>query len=292
MYNNDIEYQETDYLIIGTGIAGLYTALHLSSLNQKVTILTKDEIKESNTQYAQGGIAAVLNQGDSLKLHIKDTLEAGAGLCDPEAVKVLVTEGPKRVKELIELGTKFDHIEGELDLSREGAHSKRRILHARGDATGEEIRESLTKVVKNKKNINIKEKNFMIDLITESDNFDDNSGKIKGVLVWNSRFQKYICYQSHYVVLASGGCGQIYENTSNPEITTGDGVAAAFRAGAEIKDMEFIQFHPTTLYNPGVSPFLISETLRGEGGVLRNSEDERFMPSYHDLPEMWYLELL
>ncbi|MFW6006980.1 MAG: L-aspartate oxidase [Bacillota bacterium] len=280
MDKNKIIEVKTDYLIIGTGIAGLYTALNLCKTGE-VTLITKDKIKESNTQYAQGGIAAVLAEEDSLELHINDTLKAGAGLCNKEAVKILVTEGPERVKELIELGTDFDNIEGEYDLTREGAHSKRRILHARGDATGEEIRESLTDVARKKENIKINEKHYMVDFIT-----DDKTSGVKAILVYDERKHLYKIYHCKNVILASGGCGQVYKNTSNPDITTGDGVAAAYRAGAEIMDMEFVQFHPTTLYNPGSSPFLISESLRGEGAVLRNSANKRFMLKYHELADL------
>ena len=276
-----MERLKTDFLVIGTGIAGLYTALHLSSMGQ-VTVLTKEKLEDSNTQYAQGGIAAVLDSQDSLELHIQDTLEAGAGLCDRKAVEVLVKEGPERVKELIELGTNFDHIEGELDLSREGAHSRRRILHARGDATGEEIRESLTEVVLERENIEIIEESFMMELILEK----SEQLRAAGALVWCNELKKYKIFESPVIVMASGGCGQIYAHTSNPEVTTGDGVAAAYRAGADIEDMEFVQFHPTLFYNPGQPPFLISETVRGEGGILLNSDGHRFMPEYHELAEL------
>ena len=278
---NNIQREKTDFLIIGTGIAGLYTAHHLSTLGD-ITILTKEKLEDSNTQYAQGGIAAVLSREDSLELHIEDTLIAGAGLCQRKAVEVLVKEGPERVRELIKLGTNFDHIEGELDLTQEGAHSKRRILHARGDATGEEIRESLTKVVKNNEKVTIKEESFMMDLLQES----SKKEVVSGALVWNNNKKNYKIYEARAVIMASGGCGQVYASTSNPEVTTGDGVAAAYRAGAEIRDMEFIQFHPTTFYNPGQPPFLISETVRGEGGILRNDRGQRFMPRYHEQKEL------
>ena len=201
---NDIDQIKTDFIIVGTGIAGLYTALHLSNLGQ-ITILTKESLKDSNTQYAQGGIAAVLNKGDSLQLHIKDTLEAGAGLCDREAVEILVREGPDRVRELIELGTNFDHIEGELDLSKEGAHSKRRILHARGDATGEEIRESLTNVVKSQENIEIYEESFMIDLLLQQ----EDDPRVRGILVWDNKKKRYKKYYTSTVIFARGGCGEL-----------------------------------------------------------------------------------
>lgn len=278
-FDYKIDYFQTDYLIIGSGIAGLYTAYKLSNIGT-VTVLTKEQLEDSNTQFAQGGIAAVLDKGDSLELHKKDTLMAGAGLCNEEAVDILVREGPERVRELIELGTNFDHIEGELDLTKEGAHSKRRILHARGDATGQEIRESLTHVVNNHENIIIKEEHFMVDFI------QNKQKEIIGVMVWSHKSNQYQIYRTGAVILGSGGCGQIYKNTSNPEVTTGDGVAAAFRVGADIMDMEFMQFHPTTLYNPGSPSFLISESVRGEGGVLRNSKEKRFMPEYHELEEL------
>lgn len=269
---------KSDFLVVGTGIAGLYTALHLSRLGN-VTILTKGEVKESSTQYAQGGIAAVLDKGDSWELHMEDTLEAGDDFCDEDAVEVLVKKGPDRVLELIEIGTKFDYIEGELDLAQEGAHSRRRVLHARGDATGEEIRESLTDSVRKVDWIDIVEKNFMIDLIKED-------GRIKGGICWDSKNENFVKYLSNHVILACGGCGRVYKNTTNPEVTTGDGVAIAYRAGADIVDMEFIQFHPTALYNPDGFSFLISETVRGEGGLLRNDAGERFMPNYHEDAEL------
>ncbi|MFW6035043.1 MAG: L-aspartate oxidase [Halothermotrichaceae bacterium] len=272
----EMKFRNTNFLIIGSGIAGLYTALKLSALG-KVTILTKEKLQDSNTQYAQGGIAAVLDKGDSWELHLKDTLEAGAGLCDEKAVKVLVKEGPERVKELIKIGTQFDHIEGELDLTREGAHSKRRILHARGDATGVEIRESLTNAINNNKNIELEENTFMVDFILSQEHVVGVTAENKG---------KYISYLASAVIAASGGCSQVYVNTSNPDVTTGDGIAAAYRAGAVIKDMEFIQFHPTTLFNPDGSSFLISESVRGEGGVLLNKSGERFMLEYHPQAEL------
>ncbi len=274
----ELKSVKSDFLVVGTGIAGLYTALHLSRLGD-VTILTKGEVKESSTQYAQGGIAAVLDKGDSWELHMEDTLEAGDDFCDKEAVEVLVKEGPDRVLELIEIGTKFDYIEGELDLAQEGAHSRRRVLHARGDATGEEIRESLTDSVKKVDWIDIAEKTFFVDLIK-------NDGKVKGGICWNLKDDEFVKYLSNHVILACGGCGRVYKNTTNPEVTTGDGVAIAYRGGADIVDMEFIQFHPTALYNPEGFSFLISETVRGEGGLLRNEAGKRFMPNYHKDAEL------
>ncbi len=269
---------KTDFLVVGSGIAGLYTALKLSRSGH-VQIITKNEAKESSTQYAQGGIAAVLDKGDSWELHMKDTLEAGDDFCDKDAVEFLVREGPDRVKELIELGTQFDFIEGELDLAKEGAHSRRRVLHARGDATGEEIRGSLTDVVRDNKNIELKERNFLID-------FEVKDNKFAGAICWDDDKNSIIFYRAAYGILASGGCGMVYKNTTNPDVTTGDGVAVAYRAGADITDMEFIQFHPTALYDPDGVSFLISETVRGEGGILRNQDGYRFMQDHHEDAEL------
>lgn len=272
---------KTDFLVIGSGIAGLYTALKLSHLGN-VIIVTKERLEESNTQYAQGGIAAVIDSDDSLQFHLEDTLQAGAGISNRKAVEVLVSEGPARVRDLIRLGTNFDQLDGRLDLTREGAHSKRRILHAQGDATGKEIRESISSIVLKQNNIIIKENTFMIDLTL----MKDKPSTVTGALVWDNNLQEYIIFQSSAVVMAAGGCGQLYANTSNPEVTTGDGIAVAFRAGARITDMEFVQFHPTTFYNPEGISFLISESIRGEGGILRNSKEKRFMPAYHKLAEL------
>ncbi len=269
---------ETDFLVVGSGIAGLYTALKLGRLGE-VQIITKNSVEESSTQYAQGGIAAVLDKGDSWELHMKDTLQAGADFCNEDAVRVLVKEGPDRVNELIELGTQFDFIEGELDLAREGAHSRRRVLHARGDATGEEIRESLTAAATNRENVELNERTFLIDIYVEDDRF-------AGALCCDHNKDNIVFYRAPYGILASGGCGMAYKNTTNPDVTTGDGVAAAYRCGAEIVDMEFIQFHPTALYDPEGVSFLISETVRGEGGLLRNEEGERFMEKYHEESEL------
>lgn len=305
--DNSTEIKKTDFLIIGSGIAGLYTALKLSTIG-KVIILTKEQLEDSNTQFAQGGIAAVLDKGDSWELHMKDTLKAGAGLCNRKAVEVLVTEGPGRVKELIRLGTSFDHIEGELDLTKEGAHSRRRILHARGDATGVEIRESLSKVIEDNENISLMENTFMLELLYGSNTVEkniveqDKKGKCSDILnmtgkpitrqnkrisgILARRENKYIIFQARAIVLASGGCSRVYSHTSNPPVTTGDGIAAAYRAGVDIMDMEFIQFHPTTFYNPEGKAFLISESVRGEGAVLRNKDGKRFMPEYHYLADL------
>ena len=273
-----IETQKCDFIIIGSGIAGLYAALKLSELG-KVIVLTKQKTQDSNTQYAQGGIAVVMSEKDSWQLHMKDTLQAGVELCNYKNVEILVKEGPKQVDNLIRLGMEFDKVNGRLDYTREGAHSQRRILHAGGDATGREIQKTLIKLVRSKINIEIKENMFAIDLLI-------SENKIDGILSWDKEEKKYVAYYGKSIIISSGGCGQVYKNTSNPEVTTGDGIAMAYRAGAEISDMEFVQFHPTTLYNPNGQSFLISESVRGEGAILRNSSGERFMTSYHKMADL------
>jgi L-aspartate oxidase len=270
------KFLKTDYLVIGSGIAGLYTSFKLSSLGE-VTLITKEGLSNSNTQIAQGGIAAVLNEGDSWESHLKDTLEAGDGACNCQAVKILVTEGPKRVLELMNLGVKFDSVDGKLDFTQEGAHSKRRILHARGDATGAEIEETLSEVVEDQKNIKILENTFLLDLLIDEK-------KAVGAIAFNEN--EFIIFLTRAVIIATGGCAYIYENTSNPPVTTGDGIAAAYRGGANIIDMEFVQFHPTTFCGSGEFSFLISESLRGEGAVLVNSKGERFMHRYHSMADL------
>lgn len=269
-----------DFLVIGSGIAGLYSAHKLSSLG-KVLIITKKELQESNTNYAQGGIAAVISDDDHQSFHIKDTLAAGVKLCSKKAVKIMVSDGPERIKDLIRLGSDFDQQNGKLDLTREGAHSRRRILHARGDATGGEISDALIKELLKNDNIIVSENTFLIDLIKNK-----KENKVRGALLLDKKANSYLIARASAVIIASGGCGQLYQNTSNPEVTTGDGIAAAYRAGAEITDLEFIQFHPTTLYEPSGDSFLISESVRGEGALLKNLSGERFMPAYHSLAEL------
>ena len=273
---------KSDFLVIGSGIAGLYAALELSKLGE-VEIVTKENIAESNSHYAQGGIAAVTSVFDSFELHISDTIKAGAGLCRREAVEVMVKEGPERIKDLLEIGCNFDYQDGELDLTKEGAHSRRRILHARGDATGKEISQSLVDQVLSSDKINVRENTFMIDLVKKE---EKQETVIKGALVVEEDSAEQAIILAEAVIIAAGGSGQLYKNTTNPQVTTGDGIAAAHRAGVEIMDMEFMQFHPTTLYNPAGSTFLISESVRGEGGILLNSEGERFMEAYHELAEL------
>ncbi|WP_127596474.1 L-aspartate oxidase [Paenibacillus lautus] len=274
---NDLPVVQADVIVIGSGIAGLYTAI-MASATQNVLLITKKSLLESNTRYAQGGIAAVTAEDDSPAYHRQDTLLAGAGLCSSAAVDVLVNEGPVGVQELIRLGTMFDVENGELALTQEGAHSHRRILHANGDATGYEIVRALSIQVEMLHNIEVWDDHFVIDLITEQ-------GECHGALV-QMPDGKRVFVRGRATVMCSGGAGQLYRYTTNPEVATADGVAMAYRAGAEIRDMEFIQFHPTALSYPGAPRFLISEAVRGEGAVLRNIRGERFMPKYHDLLEL------
>lgn len=271
--------EEWEYVVLGSGIAGLYTAYAASQAGGRVVVLTKHTVLDSNTDKAQGGIAAALGRGDSPRLHLRDTLTAGAGLCDYEAVNILVNEGPQRVQELIALGARFDRQNGELLLGREGAHSRRRILHAAGDATGAEIQRVLTEQAYQNQRIEVRENHFAVDLLVRENT-------CFGVLVYDLNEQRLKVFWGRVVVLASGGLGQLYERNTNPEVATGDGIAMAYRAGAEVMDMEFIQFHPTVLSLPGSPRFLISEAVRGEGGILRNSRGERFLPRYHELAEL------
>lgn len=268
---------KTECLVIGSGIAGMFTAIKAGE-DRHVVMITKKSLLESNTRYAQGGIAAVIAEDDSPAYHRQDTLMAGAGLCSSAAVDVLVNEGPAGVHELIRLGTIFDKEDGILALTQEGAHSHRRILHANGDATGYEIVRALGEQAREHENIEIWDDHFVIDLITEN-------GECVGALVQRPDGSR-LFLQADATVLCSGGAGQLYRYTTNPEVATGDGVAIAYRAGAHIRDMEFIQFHPTALSYPGAPRFLISEAVRGEGAVLRNINGERFMERYHELMEL------
>lgn len=276
---------ESDFLILGSGIAGLTFALEASRLGS-VTILTKKERAESNTNYAQGGIAAVIEPEDSFEDHIRDTLVAGAGLCDEDAVRVLVTEGPDRIRELIAIGTEFtrsDH--GELDLGREGGHSRNRIVHA-ADLTGREVERALLQAVAERENIRLIEHYTAIELITEhhipgAGRHGIRNRHCHGVYALDSRAGEISTFLARRTLLATGGCGQVYLHTTNPPIATGDGYAMAYRAGAVLANMEFVQFHPTSLYAPQRSgTFLISEAVRGHGGILRTRSGERFMERY------------
>lgn len=268
---------KTDVIVIGAGIAGLFTALKLSEQHH-VVLVTKKSLLDSNTRYAQGGIAAVIAETDSPQLHLEDTLLAGAGLCETEAVDALVNEGPLGVQDLIKLGTKFDIENGEFALTKEGAHSRRRILHANGDATGFEIVRALSKKALENNNIEVWDNHFVIDLITDNN-------ECVGALVQKENGER-IFLNGKATILCSGGCGQLYRYTTNPDVATADGVSMAYRAGASVRDMEFVQFHPTSLCYPGAPRFLISEAVRGEGAVLRNIRGERFMEKYDPLLEL------
>ncbi len=260
-----------DYIIVGSGIAGLYTAL-LAKEQGSVLIITKGSIDDCNTKYAQGGIAAAIDKNDSPELHFRDTIAAGDGLCDEEAVRILVNEAPDRITDLVNLGVPFDTIDGEIALAREAAHSMPRILHAGGDATGEHIEVTLSNQVRSSK-IQVLEDCLAIDILIEK-------GTVKGVKALDCRTGSIEEFGCRFLILATGGAGQLYKFNTNSDVATGDGIALAFNAGAEISDMEFFQFHPTALRLPGVTPFLISEAVRGEGGILRNVEGYRFMPDY------------
>jgi L-aspartate oxidase len=268
---------ETDFVVIGAGVAGLRAAIELASAG-RVVVLAKREVTDSATQWAQGGIAAALSDEHEIGLHLQDTLNAGDGLCNIEAATVLVEDAPERIEELIQWGTQFDREGTKLTFGREGAHSRNRILHAHGDSTGREILRALCAKAKTLHHISVCEFEFSTDLRV-------HSGWVCGIDLINSTGQKQQITASA-VLLASGGMGQLYCNTTNPTVATGDGVAMAFRAGAEVSDMEFVQFHPTALYLKHAPRFLISEALRGEGGYLRNLEMARFMPKYHPMAEL------
>jgi L-aspartate oxidase len=260
-----------DYVLVGSGIAGLYTAL-LAKEQGSVLIITKSGIEECNTRHAQGGIAAPIGTNDSPELHIKDTLAAGKGLCDEEAVRILATEAPDRIADLVKFGVPFDTLEGKIALTMEAAHSVPRILHAGGDATGEHIEVTLSKRVR-ASHIRVMENYLAIEILQEK-------GRVKGVKAQNCRTGAFEEFECKWLILATGGAGQLYKFNTNSEIATGDGIALAFKAGAEVADMEFFQFHPTALHLSGVPTFLISEAVRGEGGILRNIHGYRFMPDY------------
>ncbi len=271
------ERTEFDFLLVGSGIAGLSAALDAAEFGS-VAIVTKDALQEGSTFYSQGGIAAALDADDSPASHLEDTLNAGAGLCNREAVSVLVTEGPRCVRKLMQRGAKFDtNAHGQLLLGREGAHRTRRIVHAHGDSTGREVMRALMAQAR-ERGIAIFENTFTVDVLT-------NEGCCIGALALDAQGQLRIL-QAKATILATGGCGQIYRVTTNPSVVTGDGMAMAFRAGAAVRDMEFVQFHPTALEVPREPKFLISEAARGEGAILRNVHGERFMPRYHPMAEL------
>ncbi len=266
-----------DYIIAGSGIAGLYAAL-LAREHGSVLVLTKGSIDECNTRYAQGGIAAAVGPDDSTELHLRDTLEAGAGLVDEEAARILVSEAAERIRDLVRFGVPFDSDGGEVALGREGAHSRPRILHAGGDATGAHIELSLSSLARMSRVV-IKEYCLVEEVLTDD-------GRAVGVATLDTRTNSRESFEGRSIILATGGCGQLYRVSTNSDVATGDGIAVAYRAGAEIMDMEFFQFHPTALRLPGVPVFLISEAVRGEGALLIDGDGRRFLPEYDERAEL------
>ncbi|HTV62881.1 MAG TPA: L-aspartate oxidase [Verrucomicrobiae bacterium] len=281
--------KQFDFLILGSGIAGLSFALKVAP-HGRVAIVTKKNRAESNTNYAQGGIASVTGRDDSFELHVRDTLAAGAGLCKEPVVRTIVEEGPARIQELIELGMKFSEVENhsgsrELDLGREGGHSRRRILHAK-DMTGREIEAALLNAISKQPNISIFENHLAIDLITGQKLGYVGKNRCLGAYVFDKKSNRVWTFSAPVTLLATGGCGKVYLYTTNPDIATGDGVAMAYRVGASIANMEFVQFHPTCLYHPKAKSFLISEAVRGEGGVLKNLDGVEFMDGAHPMKSL------
>lgn len=273
----DLAHHFADVLIIGGGVAGLRAAMGIGA-PLRVLVVTKDEVRESNSAYAQGGIAGVMAPEDRFDDHIADTLAAGKGLCDEDVVEQVVREAPERIAELIAWGTEFDKVDGQVALGLEGGHSHPRIVHALGDATGREVMRAVIHRARSRPNLRIWQNSFTIDLLT-------HDGRCRGAIVWDRRRGPSLVW-ARAVVLATGGAGQLYRETTNPTIATGDGLAVAFRAGAELRDMEFMQFHPTVLYIAGSSRHLLTEALRGEGAYLRDRNGHRFMPEYHPDAEL------
>jgi len=283
--------KQFDFIILGSGIAGLSFALKVAP-HGRVAIVTKKDRAESNTNYAQGGIASVTSKEDSFELHVRDTLAAGAGLCRENVVRTIVEEGPARIQELMELGMKFSERDApaedggkELDLGKEGGHSKRRILHAK-DVTGREIERALLNAAAQQPNIQIFENHIAIDLITSQKLGHAGANRCLGAYVFDKKGGRVWAFTAPVTLLATGGCGKVYLYTTNPDIATGDGVAMAYRAGAAIANMEFVQFHPTCLYHPKAKSFLISEAVRGEGGVLKTFDGNEFMEAWHPLKSL------
>ncbi len=267
----------TDVLIVGSGLAGLRAAMAVDP-KLSVVVTTKETAEQSNSNYAQGGIAGVLDPNDRFEDHVADTLEAGGSLCDAEVVQRVIREAPQRIGELIDWGTQFDQADDRLALGREGGHGRDRIVHALGDATGKEVMRVVVARAKESPNIDVWEDTFTLDLLTLD-------GVCRGALVWNARHGKTMIWAKQTIV-ATGGAGQLYRETTNPEVATGDGMALAYRAGAELRDIEFMQFHPTVLYIAGGSRSLISEALRGEGAWLVDRNGRRFMTDYDPRGEL------
>ncbi len=268
-----------DFAVVGCGVAGLRTAVELGGAGAGVLVLAKAALTDSATEWAQGGIAAALSDEDEISLHERDTLKAGDGLCNAEAARVLVEEGPKYILELIEWGTQFDRAGSKLAFTREGAHSRSRVLHAQGDSTGKEIARALFAKARAMRSIRFCEHAFTTELLRKD-------GRVIGLLFVDEKEHSLHDVRARAVMLATGGLGQVYRETTNPPVATGDGMAIAYEAGAVLSDLEFVQFHPTALAVKGAPHFLLSEALRGEGGVLRNAFHERFMRRHHEAGEL------
>jgi L-aspartate oxidase len=266
-----------DFLVIGAGVAGLRAAIELAVAGQ-VLVVAKDSLRESSSEYAQGGVAVALSDDDEVELHEQDTLNAGDGLCDRAAVRALVEEGPAAIRQLIEWGAEFDRAGTKLAFTREGAHSRNRVLHAQGDSTGREIARTLYHKAASLPNVTFRSYAAATDLLLAEG--------VCGASFHDAKTQSDIAICARAVLLATGGLGNVFLNTTNPAVATGDGVAIAYRAGAEIGDIEFVQFHPTALHVEGAPRFLLSEAMRGEGAYLRNADGERFMERYHPLQEL------
>ncbi|MBN73587.1 MAG: L-aspartate oxidase [Gimesia sp.] len=273
----------TDVLIIGGGIAGCRAALEIDPRLETI-IVNKGKVTQSNSAYAQGGIAGVLDPLDNITNHVQDTLAAGKDLCDPELVEYVCTEAPRHIQELIEIGADFDTQDGKIALTKEGGHSHRRVAHALGDATGKEIMRALVAAVQSRPNIQTWMKTPTLDLVTED-------GQCRGAIIWNRYHGKSLVWAKQ-VILATGGAGCLFRETTNPPLATGDGHALAFRAGARLQDMEFMQFHPTVLYIAGGARYLVSEAVRGEGAYLRDCNGVRFMEEYHPDLELAHRDIV
>jgi L-aspartate oxidase len=267
----------TDVLVIGSGLAGLRAASAVD-VSLSVLVVSKDQLHESASRYAQGGVAGVMDPEDRFEDHVADTLTAGGTLCDRDVVEMVVRDGPARINELIGWGTRFDQEAGSLMLGREGGHRRHRVLHALGDATGKEIMRVMKERAESLENVQLWSETFTIDLLV-------HEGRCRGALIWNPYHGKTLIW-SKQTILASGGTGQIYRETTNPDVATGDGHAMAYRAGIELRDLEFMQFHPTVLYIAGSSRSLISEAMRGEGAYLIDVNGHRFMPDYDERAEL------
>ena len=276
--NANSDLIQTDFLVVGAGVAGLRAAIELAQAG-RVLVVVKDTLRESSSEYAQGGIAVALSDDDDVGLHEADTLRAGDGLCNEAAVRTLVGEGPDAIRELIEWGAVFDRDGESLLFAREGAHSKSRVLHSHGDSTGREIARALYFRASSLSNITFRSFSAVVDLLVDG-------GRVTGAVALDDRSGTLVTIGARGVLLATGGLGRIFLDTTNPDVATGDGVAMAWRAGARISDIEFVQFHPTALHVEGAPSFLLSEALRGEGAHLLNSRGERFMPNYHAMAEL------